>query len=213
MGRSKALDQRFISLYGWRAKQPIGGRRADLYEPVAGESCPLFILLRHRTPSSPIYLSEVIHKPLALSRVFLLFSGGKSVLLVKKKAPSRSRFPLSMHVALKTRYVNPISTYVDIRATYVVQTYLPRVHNFYPYTKQQPNIGHFTKLRPLRRLAKWSIGIGSFIGCLIALLALLLYTGVIRVYGLTTGYNQLPKEQQGRVVFSQGCLTDLDKAQ
>ena len=25
VGRSKALDQRFISLYGWRAKQPIGG--------------------------------------------------------------------------------------------------------------------------------------------------------------------------------------------
>ena len=64
----------------------------------------------------------------------------------------------------------------------------------------------------MRRLAKWSIGIGSFIGCLIALLALLLCTGVIRVYGLTTGYNQLPKELQARVVFSQGSLTDLDKA-
>lgn len=64
----------------------------------------------------------------------------------------------------------------------------------------------------MRRLAKWSIGIGSFIGGLIALLALLLCTGVIRVYGLTTGYNQLPKELQARVVFSQGCLTDLDKA-
>ena len=89
------------------SKATYWGRRADLYEPVAGESCPLFILLRHHTPSSPIYLSEVIHKPLALSRVFLLFSGGKSVLLVKKKAPSRSRFPLSMHIVLKTRYVNP----------------------------------------------------------------------------------------------------------
>ena len=65
----------------------------------------------------------------------------------------------------------------------------------------------------MRRLAKWSIRIGSFIGGLIALLALLLYTGVIRVYGLTTGYNQLPKELQVRVVFSQGSLTDLDKAQ
>ena len=64
----------------------------------------------------------------------------------------------------------------------------------------------------MRRLAKWSIGIGSFIGCLIALLALLLCTGVIRVYGLTTGYNQLPQELQARVVFSQGSLTDLDKA-
>ena len=64
----------------------------------------------------------------------------------------------------------------------------------------------------MRRLAKWSIGIGSFIGGLIALLALLLCTGVIRVYGLTTGYNQLPKGLQARVVFSQGSLTDLDKA-
>ena len=30
-----------------------------------------------------------------------------------------------------------ISTYVDIRATYVVQTYLLLVHNFYPYAEQQ----------------------------------------------------------------------------
>ena len=46
-------------------------------------------------------------KPCALSRVFLLSSGGKSVLLMKKKAPSRSRILLSMYVVLKTRYVNP----------------------------------------------------------------------------------------------------------
>ena len=58
-------------------------------------------------PAPRICLSEVIYKPFALSRVFLLFSGGKSVLLVKKKASSRSGFPLSMYVALKTRYVNP----------------------------------------------------------------------------------------------------------
>ena len=58
-------------------------------------------------PSSPIHLSEVIHKPFALLRVFFLSSGGKSIVLVKKKAPSRSGFPLSMHVVLKTRYVNP----------------------------------------------------------------------------------------------------------
>ena len=31
--------------------------------------------------------------------------------------------------------------YVDIRATYVVQPYLPLVHNFYPYGEQRPNIG------------------------------------------------------------------------
>ena len=39
--------------------------------------------------------------------VFLLLSGGKSVLLVKKKAPSRSGILLSMYVVLKTRHVNP----------------------------------------------------------------------------------------------------------
>ena len=49
------------------------------------ESSPLFKALRHRAPSSPIYLSEVIHEPFTLSRVFLLSSGGKSVLLGKKK--------------------------------------------------------------------------------------------------------------------------------
>ena len=63
------------------------------------------IVLRYRMPSSPIYLSDVINL-FASSRGFLLFSGGKSVLLVKEKAPSRSGFPLSMHVVLKTRYVN-----------------------------------------------------------------------------------------------------------
>ena len=36
--------------------------------------------------------------------------------------------------------------YVDIRATYVVQAYLPLIHNFYPYAEQQPDIDHFTKL-------------------------------------------------------------------
>ena len=71
------------------------------------ESCPLFRVLRYRTPSSPIHLSEEIHKPFALSRVFLLSSGGKSIVLVKKKAPSRSGILLSMHVVLKTRHANP----------------------------------------------------------------------------------------------------------
>jgi len=36
---------------------------------------------------SPISLSEEIYKLFALSRVFLLSCGGKSVLLAKKKAP------------------------------------------------------------------------------------------------------------------------------
>ena len=71
------------------------------------ESCSLFVVLRHRTPSSPIGLSEVIQKPFALSRVFLLFSGRKSIILVKKKAPSRSDILLSTHVVLKTKLANP----------------------------------------------------------------------------------------------------------
>ena len=36
-------------------------------------------------PSYPMYLSEVIHKTSALSRVFPLSSEGKSIVLVKKK--------------------------------------------------------------------------------------------------------------------------------
>ena len=64
-------------------------------------------MLRHRTPSSPIYLSEEIRKLCTLSQVFLLFNGGKSAIPVKKKVPSRSGFPLSMYVVLKTRHVNP----------------------------------------------------------------------------------------------------------
>ena len=76
-------------------------------ETVAAESCPLFRVLRRRAPSSPICLSEEIRKSFALSRVFLLSSRGESVLLVKKKASSRSGILLSMYVVLKTRYVNP----------------------------------------------------------------------------------------------------------
>ena len=45
-------------------------------------------------------------KPFALSQVFLSSSGGESIVLVKRKAPSRSAFPLSMYVVLKTRHVN-----------------------------------------------------------------------------------------------------------
>ena len=83
------------------------GSTSDQYETVAGECCPLFRALRHRAPSPPICLSEVVRKPFALSRVFLLFSRGKSDILAKEKAPSRSGFPLSMYVVLKTRYVSP----------------------------------------------------------------------------------------------------------
>ena len=90
----------------WSTIKAVLLQGANQYEAVVAESCPLFRVLRYRTPSSPIYHSEVLHKPFALSRVFLLFSGGKSVLLVKEKAPSRSGFHMSMHVVLKTRHVN-----------------------------------------------------------------------------------------------------------
>ena len=49
------------------------------------EPCPLFRVLRHRTPSSPTSLSEVIRKPRSLSQVFHLFCGRKSTIPVKKK--------------------------------------------------------------------------------------------------------------------------------
>ena len=80
-------------------------------------------------PAPPICLPKEIHKPLALSRVFLLSSGGKSVIRVKKKALSLSGFSTSTHVVLKDQArKSKKSTYVDIRATYVVRTYLPLVH-------------------------------------------------------------------------------------
>ena len=106
----------------------------------------LFRVLRHRTPSSPICLSEEIRKPFALSRVFLLSSGGESAISVKKKAPSRSGFPLSMYVVLKTRYVNPN---IHVRR-FIVHVRSPNLSatrpQLYPDAEQQTNIGHFSKL-------------------------------------------------------------------
>ena len=95
------------SYFGREGYEPMLVRGATYIETVAEESYPIFIVLRHRTVSSPIYFSEAIRRPFALSRVFLLFSGGKSAILVKKKAPSRSGILLSMYVVLKTRHVNP----------------------------------------------------------------------------------------------------------
>ena len=64
-------------------------------------------VLRYRVPSSPICPFRRDPQAFSLLRVFLLFSGGKRAILAKKKASSRSGFPLSMHVDLKTKYVNP----------------------------------------------------------------------------------------------------------
>jgi len=82
-------------------------RRSEEAISWAGWYRPILRVLRHHTPSSPICLSAAIRKPFALSRVFLLPSGGESIIFVKKKAPSRSGFSASMHVVLKTRHVNP----------------------------------------------------------------------------------------------------------
>ena len=105
-GRCEASDKGSIFLYGW-GKATCIGRWADLCETVAGESRSLCIVLRRRTLSSPIYLSEVTRKPFTLSRIFLLSSGGKSAIPAKEKAPSRSGFSLSTYVVLMTRYANP----------------------------------------------------------------------------------------------------------
>ena len=110
------------------------------------ESRPLFRVLRHRTPSPSICLSEVTEQALRLIASIPLIQRRGKCPSREGKAPSRSGFSASTHVVLKTRRVNQISTHVDIRATYVAQTYLPLVHNFYPYAEQQSNIGHFTKL-------------------------------------------------------------------
>ena len=85
----------------WLIPRTTIGRYTDHYwllllpsiETVALESCPLFRVLKHRTPSSSICLSEEIHKTFALSQVFLLSSGGERAILVGGKAPSRSGFP------------------------------------------------------------------------------------------------------------------------
>ena len=87
-----------MNLY-WLAGEPIGD--------CCRESYPLFRVLRHRTPSSPIYLSEVFKQALRFIASIPLIQRRKSVLLVKEKAPSRSGFPLSMYVVLKTRHANP----------------------------------------------------------------------------------------------------------
>ena len=73
----------------------------------AASPAPYSIMLRHRTLSPTIYLSEVTRKPFALSQTFFLSSGGKSAILAKKNAPPRSGILLSMHVVLKTRHANP----------------------------------------------------------------------------------------------------------
>ena len=54
-----------------------------------------------------------------------------------------------------------MSTYVDIRATYVAQTYLPLIHNFSPYAEQQPNIG---SPRDQYRFIALTVGVRGAVG-------------------------------------------------
>ena len=67
------------------------GRRVDLYRRLLHIVLPSIESAKaSHAQLLPISLSEVIRKSFALSRVFLLSSGGESVILVKGKAPSRS---------------------------------------------------------------------------------------------------------------------------
>ena len=87
-------------MYAREGKQPYREslrRNEDCIPPLYGPpSQPILRLLprvlpaifrvqRHRAPSSPICLSKEIHKPFALSQVFLLLSGVKRAVLAKKK--------------------------------------------------------------------------------------------------------------------------------
>ena len=79
---------------------------------------PLYHDFTHRpiVKQHPAGKTEVVHtiiplrsdtQALRLIASTSLIQRRKSVLLVKKKAPSRSGFTLSMYVVLKTRHVNP----------------------------------------------------------------------------------------------------------
>ena len=64
-------------------------------------------MLRHRAPSSPIDLSEVTEQVLRLIARIPLILRREKCHSHEEKVPSRSGLPLSMHVDLKTRHVNP----------------------------------------------------------------------------------------------------------
>ena len=95
-----------VYTYGWRAsyhtviwgcKAPSDrwNRRGDEMTVSLLQRVPPAICCAKASNAqlTPICHSEEIHKPFSVSRVFLLSSGEKSVLLVKKKVPSRSGFP------------------------------------------------------------------------------------------------------------------------
>ena len=64
-------------------------------------------MLRHRTLSPTIYLTEVTDQALRLIANIPPTQRRKSAVLAKKNAPSRSDFSVSTYVVLKTRHANP----------------------------------------------------------------------------------------------------------
>ena len=102
-------------------------------------------VLRHRHPAHTDMPLEEIRKPFVLLRIPLIQRREKCP-SHEEKAPSRSGFPLSMNVVLKTRHANP-NIHVRRYQSYVRSPNLSATpHNFYPYAEQQPNRGHFTEL-------------------------------------------------------------------
>ena len=82
----------------WCKGQTNSGMRGKPVWDCCREYCPLLCVYDIARPAPRHISLKCYTSP--------LFSGGKSVLLVKEKVPSRSGFPLSMHVVLKTRHVN-----------------------------------------------------------------------------------------------------------
>ena len=109
-------------MYAREGKQPYREslrRNEDCIPPLYGPpSQPILRLLprvlpaifrvqRHRAPSSPISPFEMTEQALRLIASIPLIQRRKKCCFREEKAPSRSGFPLSMYVVLKTRYVNP----------------------------------------------------------------------------------------------------------
>ena len=89
-----------------RAKPCFSGDRAD-----KGGALPQAVASASRGGASDAQLPDMPLRSdtqaVRLITSIPLIQRRESVLLVKKKAPSRSGFPLSTHVVLKTRYLNP----------------------------------------------------------------------------------------------------------
>ena len=138
---------------------------SHIQQTVAGESCPLFRVLRHRAPSSPIHLSEVIRFSLRLIA---------SISLIPRREKHRSRegkstFPQwysSIYVrSLKDQVRQskyPRTQILDLRTQSKLICHSSTT--FFPYAEQQSNIGHLTKLysflrHPIQLCPRTHIGV------------------------------------------------------